>query len=229
MSHNEHAWGPGRGWNLRESERRWARDKKSSLDRQSVFFLSCLLSGRSRRRFAIDRGGVNLGETRSSRPRARGRGRVLLADIYIRTLASEVCLSIYVESSPRHRPRLRRSPNKKKRRVSRRSTWRGLRHAANAASRGAAEQSEEDGTDGAHARRSARDSGHFGCTCVARFEVARVVQHSRPTSRRDRKGTHNSIHPHANGCSDMPRSKMTWFHAFSIFLVPGSLTPESLS
>ena len=37
----------------------------------------------------------------------------------------------------------------------------------------------------------------------------------------------NSSHPPANGCSDMPRSKMTWFHAFSD--IPDGLTPESLS
>ena len=198
------------------SERRWARGQKIVTGSPVVFFLSCLLSVGSRRRFAIDRGGVNLGETRSSRPRARGRGRVLLADIYIRTLASEICLSIYVESSPRHRPRPRRSPNKKKIRVSRRSTWRGLLHAAIVASRGAAEQSEEDGADGAHARRSARESGHFGRTCVARFEVARVDQHPPHITKGPKR---NSSHPPANGCSDMPRSKMTWFHAFSIFPV----------
>ena len=201
--------GPGCGWNLGESERRWARGQNIVTGSPVVFFLSCLLSVGSRRRFAIDRGGVNLGETRSSRPRARGRGRVLLADIYIRTLASEVCLSIYVESSPRHRPRPRRSPNKK-RRVSRRSTWRGLRHVANAASRGAAEQSEEDGADGAHARRSTRESGHFGRTCVARFEVARVDQHSRPTHH---EGTEKELEPPT-------RKRMFRYAAFENDVVP---------
>ena len=33
----------------------------------------------------------------------------------------------------------------------------------------------------------------------------------------------NSSHPPANGCSDMPRSEMTWFHAFSD--IPGGLRP----
>ena len=127
-----------------------------------------------RRRFESDRGGVNLGEMRSSRPQARGRGRVLLTDFYIRTLASEICLSIYVENSPRHRPRPRRSLLKKDGCFQVLLTTAPLRR--HAASRGAAKQSEEDCADGAHVRRSAREADTSD-VCVSRGSKWRGAQH----------------------------------------------------